>query len=108
MIVPMAFCEPDGPACFIALGWHTDMLATFLAGWMPLNLLLWVTFVAYYAICHNGVKDCFRTLPWTLWMTVAFLPWVVGVFCYATLLAYLDIRRERHERRARLLRRQSA
>lgn len=99
MIVPMAFCETDGPACFIALGWHADMLASFLAVWMPLNLIAWLTVVLYFAIEGNGVKDCYRTLVWTLWMTLAFLPWVAGVFCYATLLAYLDIRRERRERR---------
>lgn len=86
-------------ACIAGVAWNPEMLAAFLAWWMPLNLISYLAMLALVPLLIHGSKwkaEAF-TLRQFLLMTMIFWAFAVGTVAYVLVIHWLE-KRERKKK----------
>lgn len=93
----------EGPIWVVGIGWHADLMASFLAWWMPLNLASWlVVLITVPLMTGQSWKEQVFTLRHILLMTVIFWPDLVGRVVYVLLTHHFYMRNRRARAKAAL------
>lgn len=53
-MIPIPVLVNEGPVWLLGIAWNADMMAAFLAWWMPLNLVSWLVFLAAFSLLDDG------------------------------------------------------
>lgn len=90
-MIPTITCIEN--ACVAGVVWRPDLMAAFLAWWMPLNLLSWLGFMAFVHWKVGGEwEDSVLKLSWFLSMTLFFWPWIISKLVSTVILVWIDNR----------------
>ena len=91
-MIPVFECL--GQACVAGIAWNPEMLAAFLAWWMPLNLLSFIAMLALVPSFIPGAsweKEALTLKQFAL-MTVMFWPVMLGRTAYVLVMVALETR----------------
>jgi len=80
--------------CIAGMAWNPEMLAAFLAWWMPLNLLSYWAMLALMPLWIEGIEwnhKSFSLKQFTLMMFV-FWPFIIGRAAYVLVMVALETR----------------
>lgn len=91
-MIPVFECLQD--VCIAGVAWRPELLAAFLAWWMPLNLLSYYATLALVPLLIPGSawKSNALTLKQFALMTMGFWPVVFGRTAYVLVMVALEAR----------------
>lgn len=94
-MIPVIYNEES--IWLVGIVWNTEMLAAFLAWWMPLNLISYLLFLVIFSIIDDAEwEPKVFSLRFMLGMPLIFWPWVVGLFSYCAYMVFIhDPRKNR-------------